>query len=54
MLIISRSANGRGFINLEADSGFDFPDKIAGLSVFHQLHCLVSMPTSTLDVFRNG
>ncbi|KAK1850328.1 hypothetical protein CCHR01_07037 [Colletotrichum chrysophilum] len=32
--------NGRGFINLEADSGFDFPDKIAGLSVFHQLHCL--------------
>ncbi|KAL0931140.1 uncharacterized protein CTRU02_213875 [Colletotrichum truncatum] len=32
--------NGRGFINLEPNNGFDFPDKIAGLSVFHQLHCL--------------
>ncbi|KAI0886927.1 uncharacterized protein GGS22DRAFT_158984 [Annulohypoxylon maeteangense] len=32
--------NGMGFIRLEPDNGFDFPDTKAGLSVFHQLHCL--------------
>lgn len=36
-------ANGRGFINLDLnDPDFDYPDTKAGLSVFHQVHCLVS------------
>ncbi|KAK3319762.1 hypothetical protein B0T19DRAFT_478823 [Cercophora scortea] len=32
--------NGRGFINLDPNNGFNYPDTKAGLSVFHQLHCL--------------
>ncbi|KAH6659513.1 hypothetical protein BKA67DRAFT_652743 [Truncatella angustata] len=32
--------NGRGFIELEPDNPYNFPDTKAGLSVFHQLHCL--------------
>lgn len=34
-----------GFIRLEEDDRFDFPDDKAGLSVFHQLHCLVRTHT---------
>lgn len=36
-------ANGRGFININPNLGLNLPDKKAGLSVFHQLHCLVSL-----------
>ncbi|KAI1453926.1 hypothetical protein F4805DRAFT_441885 [Annulohypoxylon moriforme] len=32
--------NGMGFIRLEPDNEYNFPDTKAGLSVFHQLHCL--------------
>lgn len=41
-------ANGRGFVRLESDNGFDFPDTKAGLSVFHQLHCLVGLENTLL------
>ncbi|KAK0374338.1 hypothetical protein CLIM01_08286 [Colletotrichum limetticola] len=42
--------NGRGFIHLEPSSDFEFPDNVAGLSVFHQLHCLGALRHFMWDV----
>lgn len=36
-----------GFINLEKSDSLNYPDTKAGLSVFHQLHCLVR---TTMDL----
>ncbi|KAB8071290.1 hypothetical protein BDV29DRAFT_159646 [Aspergillus leporis] len=37
---LTSTANGHGFILLSIEDAADYPDTKAGLSVFHQLHCL--------------
>lgn len=42
MIVNLNSATGRGLIDVKAQLGLDLPnDTQAGLSLFHQLHCLV-------------